>query len=151
MVQLECDKLLKPFDRNNLILADLFQKINRLHWRLIFFGTNRQGLDSSERFFWGQPRNVRMHQTLQKPHTWPVKWVCRSSNISPTFLISVFKYANFGSNEKDKLWPKIFFPCSFLLKLIRSYVHLSKRCITPSYDSLFAPKMNPIGNTCICL
>ena len=33
------------------------------------------------------------------------------------------------------------FPRSCLLKLIRSYVHLCKRCITPSYDSLVAQKL----------
>ena len=45
--------------------------------------------------------------------------------------------------EKEKFWPEIFFPCtcSCLLKLIRSYVLMRKRCITPSYDSLIAQKL----------
>ena len=38
--------------------------------------------------------------------------------------------------QKDKFWPRIFLPCSCLLKLIRSYVQMCKRCITPPYNSL---------------
>ena len=38
--------------------------------------------------------------------------------------------------RKNEFWPKILFPCSCLLKLVRSYVQMCKRYITPLYNFL---------------
>ena len=49
----------------------------------------------------------------------------------------------------DKFWPKIFFQCSCLLKIIRSYVQMCKKCITVLIRFPVCSKVGIPYHTCI--